>query len=61
MHAPVIFSRSLIIALLSATLLTTSLSGCATMKSWFGMGGEDIQIPADSLAMKGMDEYDVGN
>ena len=61
MHPPASSLRSLIILLLSATLMTSSLSGCATMKSWFGMGGEDIQIPADSLAIKGMDAYDVGN
>ncbi|MBU0664189.1 MAG: outer membrane protein assembly factor BamD [Proteobacteria bacterium] len=61
MQSPASFSRSLIITLLSATLLTLSLSGCATMKSWFGIGGEEIQIPADSLAIKGMDAYDVGD
>ncbi len=31
------------------------------MKSWFGMGGEEIQVPADSLAIKGMDAYEVGD
>lgn len=31
------------------------------MKSWFGIGGDEIQLPADSLAIKGMDAYDVGN
>ncbi len=60
MQSPVFFSRSLIIALLSATLMTLSLSGCATMKSWFS-GGEEIQIPAEILASKGMDAYNRGN
>jgi outer membrane protein assembly factor BamD len=61
MQSPAFFSRSLIITLLSATLMTLSLSGCATMESWFGIGGEEVQIPADSLAIKGMDAYDVGD
>lgn len=61
MQSPAFFSRTLMITLLSATLMALSLSGCATMQSWFGMGGEEIQIPADSLAIKGMDAYDVGN
>lgn len=61
MQSSTFFSRSLLLTLLSATLMTLSLSGCATMESWFGIGGEEIQLPADSLAIKGMDAYDVGN
>lgn len=55
------FSRPLPFLLLSVLLASFSLSGCATMKSWFGMGEEEVQLPADSLAVKGMDEYDAGN
>ncbi len=61
MHSPAFSPRSLIIVLLAALLMTTSLSGCASMKSWLGIGGEEIQLPADSLAINGMDEFDVGN
>jgi outer membrane protein assembly factor BamD len=61
MQSPVHIPRSFFVTLLSITLITFSLSGCATMKSWFGIGEEKIQLPADSLAVKGMDEYDVGN
>ncbi len=61
MQSPNFPSRSLLVTLLSATLLTSSLSGCATMQSWFGMGDEEVQLPADSLAMKAMDEYDTGD
>ncbi len=62
MRLPAFFSRSLLVTLLSAALMTFSFSGCATMKSWFGMEeGEETQLPADSLAVKGMDAYDVGN
>lgn len=61
MQSPAFLSRSLIITLLSVSLMALSLSGCATMKTWFGMGGEEVQLPADSLAVKGMDAYDVGN
>jgi outer membrane protein assembly factor BamD len=61
MRSPAFFSRSFLVTLLSAALITFSFSGCATMKSWFGMEGEETQLPADSLAVKGMDAYDVGN
>ena len=61
MRSPAFFSRSLLVTLLSAALMVFSFSGCATMKSWFGMDCEEIQLPADSLAVKGMDAYDVGN
>lgn len=60
-RSPAFFSRSFLVTLLSAALITFSFSGCATMKSWFGMDAEETQIPADSLAIKGMDAYDVGN
>ncbi len=31
------------------------------MKSWFGMGEENVQPPADSLAIQAMDAYDTGD
>ncbi|MBW6519753.1 MAG: outer membrane protein assembly factor BamD [Desulfoarculaceae bacterium] len=61
MHSPVFSPRPLIILLLSTLLMTTSLSGCASMNSWFGVGGEEVQVPAESLAIKGMEAYNVGN
>jgi outer membrane protein assembly factor BamD len=61
MKSPASVSRPLLVTLLAALLITLSLSGCATMQTWFGLGEEEVQLPADSLAMKGMDEYDVGN
>ncbi len=41
-------------------LLLFSLSGCATMGSWFG-SGEEVRLSAPTLATKGMDEYSQGN
>ncbi|OQX14677.1 MAG: hypothetical protein BWK76_14325 [Desulfobulbaceae bacterium A2] len=43
-----------------ALCLLLSLSGCATMKEWFGFSGESIQASADSLAIQAMDDYNVG-
>jgi outer membrane protein assembly factor BamD len=54
-------SRSLFRTLLFATLLTFSLSGCSTMKSWFGMDDEEIQVPVETLAAKGAEAYSVGD
>lgn len=61
MQSSIFFSRSFCITLLSFTLLTLSLSGCSSMKSWFGFDDEEIQVPAESLAAKGMEAYNVGN
>ncbi len=42
-------------------LLATSLSGCAGLKSWFGFGeSSTIQQTAATLAMEGMDDFNVG-
>jgi len=41
-------------------LLSLSLSGCASIKDWFGFGSSTIQQSADSLAMAGMDDYHAG-
>lgn len=60
-QSPVLFSRSFFLTVLSATLLTFSVSGCSSMKSWFGFTSEEIQVPAESLATKGMEAYNVGD
>ncbi len=58
-------ARTAVYILLVAACL--SLSGCATMKDMFGSwswGSSDEEMnfePAESLAVKGMDEYNVGN
>lgn len=47
-----------------ALLLLFSLSGCATLQSWFGNeedNEEDIRLSAQTLAGKGVDEFSVGN
>lgn len=41
-------------------LLLFSLSGCATVESWFS-DGEDVRLSAPTLAGKGMDEFSKGN
>jgi outer membrane protein assembly factor BamD len=56
-----LFSRTSLVTLLSAALLALSLSGCSTMNSWFGFNEEEIQVPAESLAAEGMEEYNVGD
>ena len=54
-------SRSLLSTLVFATLITFSLCGCSTMKSWFGGDDEEIQVPVESLAAKGTEAYNVGD
>lgn len=61
MHPPARFIKSVSLLLFPTLFVLFSLSGCATMKSWFGIGDEEVQLPADSLAVKGMDEYDAGD
>ena len=49
--------------LLSSALMTGllfSLGGCATMNSWFD-GGDKVQLSAQTLATKGMEEFSNGN
>ena len=42
--------------------LAISLSGCATLSEWFGFGGSStVQQSAESLAVEGMDEFNVGS
>lgn len=42
--------------------LTNSLSGCATLSEWFGFNDSStVQKSAESLAVEGMDEFNVGN
>ncbi|MBU0946818.1 MAG: outer membrane protein assembly factor BamD [Proteobacteria bacterium] len=41
-------------------LLFFSLSGCATLNSWFS-SGEEVRLSAPSLADKGMSEFSQGN
>jgi len=41
--------------------LVTSLTGCASLKSWFGFDdGTTVQQSAASLAIEAMDEFNVG-
>jgi outer membrane protein assembly factor BamD len=49
---------------LYALLLTSaiSLSGCATLGEWFGFNGSStVQQSAESLAVQGMDDFNVGS
>lgn len=40
--------------------ISVSLTGCANLKSWFGFGeSTTIQQSAESLAMEGMDDFNV--
>ncbi len=58
-----LFRSSLIRHLLIATLLVFALSGCATLKNLFSFENQedtDLQFPAEQLAIKGMDEFNVG-
>ena len=42
--------------------LAISLSGCATLSEWFGFDGSStVQQSAESLAVEGMDEFNVGS
>lgn len=42
-------------------VLSYSLTGCTTLKSWFGFDeSSTIQKSAESLAMEGMDDFNVG-
>lgn len=41
--------------------LALSLSGCASLAEWFGFGGEEPQASATTLAIKGMDDFNVGS
>ena len=52
-----LFQSSLKLVLIS--ILLFSLGGCATINSWFG-GGDKVQLSAQTLAGKGMDEYSTG-
>ncbi len=57
------FRHKAIGKLLCVVLLTISLSGCATLKDWFSFSTEgktDVQFPAERLAIKGMDDFNVG-
>ena len=43
-------------------ILTISLSGCATLAEWFGFDDSStVQRSAESLAVEGMDEFNVGS
>jgi len=45
----------------TAILLIFGLTGCATLKKWFGFGDSTtIQQSASSLAVEAMEEYNVG-
>jgi outer membrane protein assembly factor BamD len=52
-----LFQSSGKLVLISALLF--SLSGCATLQSWFG-SGDQVRLSAQTLAGKGMDEYNSG-
>ena len=42
--------------------LTISLSGCATLGEWFGFDGSStVQQSPESLAVEGMDDFNVGS
>ena len=42
-------------------ILSVSLTGCASLKSWFGFDeSSTIQQSAESLAVEGMDDFNVG-
>jgi outer membrane protein assembly factor BamD len=60
MHLPATtWCRLSLIALLLSQGL--ALTGCATMNKWLGLDEESsIQKSADSLAMEGMDDFNVG-
>lgn len=51
-YRPVLFSIMLVLIL--------SLSGCASMKDWFGSGDTTIQKSAGSLAIEAMNDFNVG-
>jgi outer membrane protein assembly factor BamD len=43
-------------------ILTVSLSGCATLAEWFGFDDSStVQKSAQSLAVEGMDDFNVGS
>jgi outer membrane protein assembly factor BamD len=52
-----LFQSSLKLLLVCTLLL--SLSGCATLESWFG-SGDKVRLSAQTLAGKGMDEFSRG-
>lgn len=55
----VTFTRSVLI--ICAILMLLGLSGCATLKKWFGFDDSTtIQQSASSLAVEAMEEYNVG-
>lgn len=43
--------------------MSASLSGCATLAEWFGFdgGSNQVEMTAKSLAIEGMDEFNVGS
>jgi outer membrane protein assembly factor BamD len=47
--------------ILAVVTLSLALSGCATLRSWFGFDDSTtIQQSAESLAVEGMDDFNVG-
>jgi len=58
-HFPVPGRLALHILVLSVTI---SLSGCATLSEWFGFDtSSTVQKSAESLAVEGMDDFNVGS
>ncbi len=55
-------SRNRFVVIATLLFLATGLTGCATMKKWFGFDDSTtIQQSAASLAIEAMDEFNVGN
>ncbi|SHH67700.1 outer membrane protein assembly factor BamD [Desulfofustis glycolicus] len=59
---PLRLLRMLSLLLATVTLVAT-ISGCASIKDFFGDEEEqvDVYLPAEQLIIKGMDEFNVGN
>jgi outer membrane protein assembly factor BamD (BamD/ComL family) len=60
-QAPPPFPCPRLCLILAILTLSLALTGCASLKSWFGFDDSTtVQQSAESLAVEGMDDFNVG-